>query len=177
MLTQHQIGDLAYWLVFFAGQCLWLLVCAAAAVRSVHNPIKRRRDYVAANWDIFLIRFTLEIVFYVIWRHYSLNDFLALIGQTWRVPFAGSGGPVAVFFLGFGADSLIGVVSHWNKLPDGLRSWIQERIPQVPQQIVADVETKTTITPVNSDQPATETKSVTQVLGPIPEPQDKGGTK
>jgi hypothetical protein len=159
--------------VFFAGQCLWLLVCAAAAVRSVHNPIKRRRDYVATNWDIFLIRFSLEIVFYVIWRHYSLNDFLALIGQTWRVPFAGSGGPVAVFFLGFGADSLIGVVSHWNKLPTGLRSWIQERIPQVPQQIVAEVETKTTITPVATDQPATETKSTTQVLGPAPPVETK----
>src|ERR1700682_4217263 len=105
MINQHQRGDIAYWFVFFLGQCLWVLVCAAAAIRSKHNPIKTRRAYLGANWDIFLGRFAVEILFFVIWRHVGLNDILKYAGQGFRVPFEGGGGPVAAFFLGFGADS------------------------------------------------------------------------
>lgn len=150
-MSIHHLGDLAYWAVFFLGECLWVLVCAAAAIRSKYNPIKSRREYVRQNWDVFLIRFAVEISFYAIWRHVSLNEILTLTKIPYQLPAQsggpGAGGPVAAFFLGFGADSLIGVASHWNKLPEKLRQWIQERIPEVPQSGPPPIPEPTPIKP------------------------------
>ena len=141
-MSQHQLGDLIYWFMFFLGECMWVLVCAAAAIRSQHNPLKSRRQYVAQNWDIYLVRFSVEIIFYALWRHVALNTVLATINIPWQLPInaggPGSGGPLAAFFIGFGADSLIGVASHWDKLPLAMRQWIQERIPSVPPAAPVD---------------------------------------
>ncbi len=150
-MSTHHLGDLAYWFVFFLGECLWVLVCAAAAIRSKYNPIKSRREYVRQNWDIFLIRFAVEIIFYTAWRHLSLNELLTLTKISYQLPVQSGGpsggGPVAAFFLGFGADALIGVASHWDKLPEKLRQWIQERIPEVPQSGPSPVSGPTLIKP------------------------------
>ncbi len=146
-MSLHHWGDLIYWAFFFLGECLWVLVCAAAAIRSKSNPLKTRREYLARNWDIYLIRFAVEIAFYAIWRHVALNTVAAFVHFPYQIPpemgGAGAGGPLAAFFLGFGADSLIGLASHWNRLPEQLRSWIQERIPDVPPTAAAGPDAPT----------------------------------
>lgn len=120
--------------VFFVGQCLWVLVCAAAAIRSQHNPIKTRRAYLVLNWDILLVRFVLEIGFFTLWTRFSMNDLLKMTGQAWTFPFSGNGGLTAILMVGFASDSLLGAVSHWDRLPGFARTWIAERIPQLPEQ-------------------------------------------
>ena len=136
-MSNHLLGDLIYWVIFLAGECLWVLICAAAAVRSKHNPLKSRRAYVKENWDIYLIRFCVEFLVYYGWRHVALNTLLSMVNVSWQLPVVsggpGAGGPVGAFFLGLGADSLIGAASHWQKLPEALRQWIGERIPDVEQ--------------------------------------------
>lgn len=137
LISPHHLGDLIYWFIFFLGECLWVFSCAAAAIRSKSNPLKTRRQYVALNWDIYLIRFACEFGIYFAWRHVALNTILSYFHLPYQFSpdqgGPGAGGPVAAFFLGLGADVIFNTLSHWQKLPDQLRMFIQEKIPDVPQ--------------------------------------------
>lgn len=171
-ISPHQIGDVIYWTLFVAGQCVWVLICAAAAIRSKQNPIKSRSAYVAMNWDILLIRFIVEwLTIFYLWRHYSVNDLLSFFHATWQFPVNTGNSPVAAIALGLLADVLLNsfAKAKLDKAPAWV-NWIQtfllERIPQVPQEQVATVETTTKITPVNQAIPVTETKTSVSIMAP-----------
>lgn len=132
LLTPEHWGDVLYWFVFFGGTCLWLLVCAGAATRSKHNPLKTRWAYVEMNWDIFLIRQVPDLVIYTLWRHVSLNDLLAIVHIPWQPAFSGSSGFVGALSVGFSADVLIASGLKTKYVPDFIRQWVQERIPELP---------------------------------------------
>ena len=131
-LTPEHWGDLGYWLVFFAGTCMWLLVCAGAAIRSKHNPLKTRWAYVEMNWDIFLVRQIPDLIIFAVWRHVSLNDILAALHMPWETPLSGSSGFVGALAVGFMADVLIAYAMKTKYVPDAIRQWVQERIPELP---------------------------------------------
>lgn len=173
LISTEHLGDLLFWIAFLVGQCVWVFICACAAIRSKTNPLKRRVDYVKLNWDILAIRFFFEaLLIFFPWRHIGPQDILKFFGQTWQWPFGSSTGPGVYLVLGVAADSLFNAVSKSKKLPEWLRQWIQEKVPQVPMEIVANVETKTTITPVDQDQPITETTTTTPVVAPV---ENQGG--
>lgn len=132
LLTSHQLADIGYWIVFFAGTCVWLLVCAGAAIRSKHNPLKSRWAYVAMNWDIFLIRQIPDLIIFTIWRHVSLNDVLTALHLPWQLSISGSSGFVGALSVGFSADALIAYGLKTKYVPDAVRQWVQERIPELP---------------------------------------------
>src|SRR5579863_9748542 len=132
LLTPEHWGDVGYWIVFFAGTCMWLLVCAGAAIRSKHNPLKTRWDYVNMNWDIFLIRQIPDLVIYTIWRHVSLNDILTLAHIPWKMGISGESGFVGALAVGFSADVLMASALKTKYVPDVIRQWVQERIPELP---------------------------------------------
>lgn len=131
-LTPEHWGDLGYWIVFFAGTCVWLLMCASAAIRSKHNPLRSRWAYVAMNWDIFLIRQIPDLIIYTIWRHISVNDVLAALHVPWSLGITGSSGFVGALSTGFSADALIAYGLKTKYVPDAVRQWVQERIPELP---------------------------------------------
>jgi hypothetical protein len=171
----HEKGDLVYWAFFFLGQCLYVLKRAASAIRSKTNPIKSRSAFVGANWDILLIRFVLEIIvpFYPA-RHFNVATLAGWINFTlpsWISPQAHLG-ILGFLALGFAADAILDWVSQSEKLPVWIRNFIKEQVPQVPQQLVAVVETKTTISSVDDSQPVKETTTVTPVTAPIQEKKD-----
>jgi hypothetical protein len=132
LLTAEHWGDVGYWIVFFMGTCVWLLVCAGAALRSKHNPLRSRWAYVQMNWDIFLIRQIPDLIVFNIWRHVSLNDILAMIHIPWQWAFNGSSGFVGALTTGFAADALIAYGLKTKYVPDVVRQWVQERIPELP---------------------------------------------
>jgi len=106
LLTPEHRGDIGYWLVFFLGTCVWLLVCAGAAIRSKHNPLKSRWAYVQMNWDIFLIRQIPDLIIYTIWRHVNLNDVLAALHLPWQLGISGESG--------FTIGSMEGIGGRWS---------------------------------------------------------------
>ena len=145
-LTPELIGDIAYWVVFFVGTCVWVFICATAAIRSRHNPVASRWEYFEHNWDIYAIRLvTVDLTIYLILRHYSINDALALLGQTWKLPGSGAG-VMTYFFAGLGSDSLVAFALKSKNVPGWLRKWVQEKIPELPQEVIATVETTAHVT-------------------------------
>lgn len=132
LLTPEHWSDVGYWIVFFAGTCIWLLVCSGAAIRSKHNPLKNRWAYVQMNWDIFLIRQVPDLIIFTVWRHLSVNDLLALAHIPWQPAFSGSSGFVGALTTGFSADALIAYGLKTKYVPDVVREWVQERIPELP---------------------------------------------
>jgi hypothetical protein len=132
LLTPEHWGDFCYWLVFFVGTCGWLLMCASAAIRSKHNPLKSRWAYVQTNWDIFLVRQIPDLIIYTIWRHLTLNDILTTFHIPWQWAFNGSSGFVGALSTGFSADALIAYGLKTKYVPDAVRQWVQERIPELP---------------------------------------------
>lgn len=168
LLTTEHLGDLLFLVAFFLGQCVWVFICAAAAIRNQNNPLRTRWEYVQLNWDILAIRFLFEaILIYMPWRHIGPQDILKFFGQTWQWPFAGSSGPGMYFVLGIAADSLFNAVSKSKKLPSWLTQWIQEKVPQITTgKLVGKVETKTKFTPADESQPTTETSTEMPVVEP-----------
>jgi hypothetical protein len=133
MLSLHVQGDLAYYLLFFLGQCFYLLKRAAMAIRSKNNDVRTRRDFFSMNWDILLVRAALESPFYWMWRHYTLSQLLAVAHVSWTVPFSDAqGGPFSYFILGFSADAILDWVSTWENLPQWARDLIKEDVPTLP---------------------------------------------
>ena len=132
LLTPEHRADVGYWIVFFAGTCIWLLMCAGAALRSKHNPLKTRWAYVSMNWDIFLIRQIPDLIIFTVWRHVNMNDLLALAHIPWQPAFSGSSGFVGAITTGFSADALIAYALKTKYVPDAVREWVQERIPELP---------------------------------------------
>jgi hypothetical protein len=126
MMHAHWIGDVGYYAAFLAGQGLFVLSCAAAALRNKTNPVKTRREYVAHNWDILAIRAGAEmaLVFYV-WRHHLIGAVVALTGWTLPDWTAIPQSPMGAFALGFVADGLLNWALKSPKVPD----WAKERIP------------------------------------------------
>ena len=86
-LTQHQLGDLLYYLAFLGGQFLFILKRSAQAIRSKTNPIASRRAYLRANWDVLLIRVAIEAPIFYGYRHYDANTILGFF-TAWKLPFA-----------------------------------------------------------------------------------------
>ena len=135
VISTHLQGDLAYYLMFFLGQCLYILKRAAMAIRSKTNPIKSRRDFVTTNWDILTIRIILEFPIYFIWRHYTMAQIMTWFHLTMTFPFlngSSQGGPFAYFILGFASDTIADWISTSDSIPGWLKGWIKEQIPEVP---------------------------------------------
>jgi hypothetical protein len=173
LISTHHLGDIVYWALFFLGQCIWVLICCAAAIRSTHNPIKSRRAYIKANWDIFLIRFIAEwILIYYPYRHYSLNDVLTFFHVGYQLPISMGNSPIATIALGTGSDVILNTFAKWQGAPSWLQpvqAFILERIPQVPMEQVAIVKTTTVITPTADDAPVITKTTTAPVMGPTQE--------
>ena len=127
LMTPHQRLDIAYWFAFFAGQCVFVLKRSAMAVRSKTNPIKTRRAYLYANWDVILIRSVIEfiIIFYP-YRHGELDSVFNFV-TLGHLPFAFPQSPVFSLALGYLADSTLDWVGTLPRVPE----WLRESIPNL----------------------------------------------
>lgn len=145
-MSSEMIVDLVLWVFFFLGQCMWILKCAAAAIRSKNSPVNTRFGFIAANWDIFVIRMSIELIPFWILRHVSIDSILGWFGSTapkW-IPM-GIGESWLLFFLaGLGADIAIDSLAQSNWIPEKWRKRLKEEIPEIPHPII-EVNTKTTI--------------------------------
>ena len=133
------LPEMLNWLPFFLGQCLFILKRSGLAVRSPLNAMKSRRQYIAQNWDILLIRTVLEfIVVYFPYRHAGL--FATYLPKWWNlIPSSW----VLSLALGFLSDSLMDWIAGQDKvLGIPVPSFIKETIPQLPQvqALVANLE-------------------------------------
>lgn len=164
--TLELITDVVYWLVFFSGTTIWFMLCAGAAVRSRHNPLASRWEYCQKNWDIFAARQLPDLCIFWVWRHVSLSDVLGAVHLPWGLQISGSGGFIGAILAGFFADVLIAAILKSRYVPEWARKVVQERIPELPQELVATVETTTTVKPVDESQQETTTKTITGVTGP-----------
>jgi hypothetical protein len=136
-IPSHFTQDLLLYICFIAGQLLFILRRAGLAIRSLTNPIKTRRQFLYENWDKLLVRALAgAVLIYFPWRHISLITILgwlhidASIG--WLAVLVGSGeasGIVATAALGYASDSLLDWLSISPKIPDWLRRWMRENIP------------------------------------------------
>ncbi len=123
-MHQH-VSDAALYAAFFAGALLFVLKRAAMAVRSKTNPIASRREYLARNWDVLLVRMGLGLPLFWVWVHYDLTDLIkAQIGVS--LPFDVKVGAMSSFMFGFLADSVLDWLATWENLP----AWIRKEIPE-----------------------------------------------
>jgi hypothetical protein len=120
----HHIQDVPLYVGFFCGAAIFILQCAAAAIRAKDNPIKTRRDYLFHNWDVILIRLALETAIFSAWIHYDLTGFIASATGT-TLPIKVPVVPMTSFGFGYIADSIVNWITKWQKLPAAIR----ERIP------------------------------------------------
>ena len=146
VLTAHQYWDFVLWLVFFLGQCLFILKRAGSAIRSQTNPIKTRRAFLVANWDILLIRTAMEFVFYYVLRHVNSGNLAGFfhIPLPSFIPADSHMPMVGMFFSGYFSDSGLDWVSQWSKLPQWAQKMIKENVPDL--QTVIQVTKQTTVT-------------------------------
>lgn len=131
-MSEHLQSDLWNYAAFLAGQLLFLLKRAGAAIRDPNADIKRRRDYFKQNWDTWGIRATVEFPFFYGWKHYGLATITGFFGWTPPQWFVLPDNPLTAFFLGYAADSLLDWLSMSPKLPSFVRNWIGENVPQMP---------------------------------------------
>lgn len=130
MLTHMQADTISY-AAFLAGQCLFLLKRAGSAMRNPNTDIYNRRSYFINNWDTFAIRAAMEFPFFYAWRHYGFASLIGLFGWQMPVWMAIPDSPLTAFFLGFAADSLLDWAAMSPKLPNFLRTWISENVPEL----------------------------------------------
>lgn len=134
MSWQH-LADCGYWLLFFLGQSLFVLKRAGSAIRNPTNPIKSRCEFVAANWDILLIRMVLETVtIFWLWRHVSIAQAFAWFSVPYPAwfPAGFSSSWVAPIAVGFCSDGLFDWIGQSPKVPNFIRQFIQEQVPGLP---------------------------------------------
>jgi hypothetical protein len=125
MIHVHS-ADIGLYVGFLVGFFIFVLQCAAAAIRAKDNPIKTRRAYLLHNWDVLLIRGALEAALFTVWAHYDLTAFIqSEFGYT--LPFKVPVTPVTSFGFGYMADSLMNWATKWKKVP----AVIRERIPDL----------------------------------------------
>jgi hypothetical protein len=131
-LSSHAAVDIAYYLLFFLGQMLFLLKRAGSAIRNSNTAIHTRRDYFYNNWDVILIRAVIELVV-IYWplRHFTIEQVLAVFNINWDSPLLNTAlnSSVGFFVCGYAADSLLDWLSVSPKLPQFLRDWIHENVP------------------------------------------------
>jgi hypothetical protein len=134
MMSQHLTWDLALWVPFFIGQLFFVLKRAGSAIRSSTNPIKSRRAFIYANWDILSIRLFIELIFpYYPVRHLNFGT----IASTFHVSLPSwippeSRMPALGFLaLGYFADSILDWISQNQKVPAWIRQLIGEQIPNI----------------------------------------------
>src|SRR5258708_37964665 len=100
----HLQADFAYYAAFLSGQGLFVLKRAASAIRSKTNPIKSRRAYAYANWDILLIRASLELPIFWIYRHESIGTVAGWMGLNLPVAFSLPVNPLVAVMIGYLSD-------------------------------------------------------------------------
>jgi hypothetical protein len=116
---------------FLLGVSVFLLQCAAGAIRDVRNPINRRLDYFYANWDVILVRTALGAALFNWWAH--TGSLASSFGMT------DVGVPVTYgtsFGFGYFVDSILKwAIKALAASPIG--KWIpdivQEKIPELPK--------------------------------------------
>jgi len=131
----HLEGDIALYLLFFAGQLLYILKRSAAAIRNPDTPIKNRRQYVYHNWDILLIRTAFEFPVFYLWRHESVSFLLNLLNLGNVFGTSGMGfysSPITALVVGYAASDVLNWITNWTRLPQFLRDWLAEEIPAMP---------------------------------------------
>lgn len=138
IVTAHFRWDVILWLVFFCGQCVYILKRAAMAIRSKTNPIKSRRAFLYANWDILAIRSTVEfiLIFYPL-RHLNMGTLASLMHFTlpsW-IPTDGHLGAWGFFACGIASDVLLDWIGENDKVPNVIRQFIKENVPNVPAAV------------------------------------------
>ena|SRR5258708_14644587 len=126
----HLEWDLLFWIVFIAGQMMFLLKRADLAHRSPLNGVKSIPAYFTTNWVVIFQRLAFESLFLFLYRHPA---FPSEIGLHFSLPTVKQS-LVLAFFGGFFADASL----DWITLQDtifGIKipTWIKENIPQLPQ--------------------------------------------
>lgn len=134
LLSVHQDWDIALWLVFFAGQCVYILKRCAMAIRSKTNPIKSRRAFLVANWDILAYRSVIEfaLLFYPL-RHLTVGTIAGIIHfslPVW-IPAESQVSAIGFFFIGIGADVMLDWIGESDKTPSFIKKFLQEQVPDV----------------------------------------------
>lgn len=130
-MTDFQADAVNYG-AFVAGQLLFMLKRAGSAVRNPVSVYSSKWQFFKQNLDTLLIRTVIEFPFFYGWRHYSVAQILAVWGVAMPTGWAIPNNPLASFFLGYAADSLLDWVSMSTKLPAWFRQWLSENVPHLP---------------------------------------------
>ena len=133
-LSQSLLWQLACYLTFVFGQFLFLLKRAWSAKRNQTTAITSVGDYFRESSVPIIVRVFLEGGLYYLLLHYHVL-------LAWMVKFWGWSlpegfnlqeyvNPVMTFFAGYVVDSAVDAVSVSSKIPQWLRDWIKENVPQ-----------------------------------------------
>lgn len=140
LISAHAKGDIFLYLIFLAGQILYILKRADMAVKSKTHPVKSKGEFIADNWVPLLIRVSFESIFFWVWRHVSFAVITGWLHLTAIIPDAAAAAytsPWGAFALGFSADCLLDWASTSPKVPQVIRNWISEEIPIPPPVLPA----------------------------------------
>jgi hypothetical protein len=113
---------------YVLGQLLFVLKRAASAIRSKTNPIRTRRAYIYANWDVLTIRLMLEGVVFVLCWQVGFTKILALF-TSWQSPIKFPASPVFYFAFGFFIDAALDWYGQSSVGPAVVREFVKENVP------------------------------------------------
>ena len=131
-MNLHISADVGNYIAFVVGQNLFLLKRAGSAIRNPTANVNRIRDYYRANWDIALVRLTIEGLIFWAFQYYGLAKLVSLWGWTLPSWLILPNSFITYFPLGYAADSILDWLSMSPKLPNWIRTWIAENVPQMP---------------------------------------------
>lgn len=134
LLAWEHIADIGYWLVFFIGQNLYVLKRADTAYSS--GKVLTRGSFLRKNWPTLVIRMMVpELVIFWIVRHVSSNVILGWFSVPvpgW-IPMGTIHSWLAFFCFGFCADSGVNWLLKWQRIPEKIRLFLADQIPDVPE--------------------------------------------
>lgn len=139
-LTPHGVEDLLLYMVFFLGQCVYILKRAGFSMRA--GRAASRRAYVYQNWDILLFRTVIDSFIFEFFRHISPGQVLGLLhidlsGVSWlSFLYKPLDSMWAFLGLGIASDGLVDWAVDWAsrspKVPDPIKNWLKENVAQLP---------------------------------------------
>ena len=140
-LSPHSLEDILLYIPFLVGQGIYIMKRAGFSMRA--GRAKTRRQYVYQNWDILAFRSVLEfLTIYMPIRHYSPAQVLGVFhidvtGVSWLDFMQNAvSSPWSLLGAGIAADGLFDWLVDWAsrspKVPDAVKNWLKENVPQMP---------------------------------------------
>lgn len=141
-ISEHFTWDIAYWLWFALGQCIFVFFRSLWAVRLFKAP--NAWYFVCSNKSTLFARAVAEFPLFFLYRHATKEILSELL--HFNEPFNLPQAAIVFVFLGFIADFLLDQLStvpipNWGPawfqaFLGKLRTWIAENIPPSPGEVL-----------------------------------------